>query len=518
MNNDNKNLTNSAINGFKWNFLSVIVVATVQIGYAAIMARLIAPEAFGLVAMANVILRFGTYFSRMGIGSAIIQKKELTDDDTQAAFTAALVFGLAVTLLIIICAPLGKLIFNDEQVVPVVRVMATTLFITGISTTANSLLRRAFRFKEIAIAEITSFILGAGGVGFAMAYLGFGTWSLIFSSIAQGIILALICYAYSRHSLKLTFDLNKYKPILAFGSKISIISFLEFVCYNLDSMVIGRIAGAEMLGYYNRANYLVNTPANKISTSLTNVLFPSLSRLQGNKEKLRKAYTSTISVLGTFLFIYAFAVSAASHEIILVILGHHWAPAIPLLSVLAIAVPFSLLKSINGILLEATAKLNFKIIVLTAYLITLILIFIAFFPLMGVVGFAWAYFSCEFIYYFVYLIFIIRMLEFKIEEIIKLNLSIFVAGVVSFLVIYFSRAILTQWNMGNISLLLFDLLISLVMLLLFYYIAPSKIVRNSVSNILFSSQSNIQFLNHLIERLKRRYQALSQKQYFEVFK
>lgn len=502
---NHRSLTSQTVDGFKWNILSMAIMMVIQLGSSAIMARLIAPEVFGLLTMANLILRFGAYFSRMGIGSAVIQKKVLTKEDIRAAFTASVAFGLVVTLIIIVIAPLGKWIFNNESVVPVIRVMALTLFFMSISSMINSLMRREFRFREIAFAEIVSFILGAGGVGITMAYFGFGVWSLVFSSISQGMFLVLIYFLFSKEYLKFSFDFTKFKPILTFGSKVSIISFLEFICYNLDSIVLGRLIGAETLGHYHQASNLVNLPAQKISTSLTNVLFPSLSRVQENKEKLRKAYLSTISVLGTFLFIYSFSVAAASEEIILVVYGNRWAPAIPFLRVLSFAVPFSLLKSINGILLEAIAKLKFKIIATTSFLATLIVLFIVFYKLFGVIGFAWALFACELIYYVGYTVYIIKRLDFKLSDVVRMNFSILITGFITFLVIYYSRKALSLWNASNLVILLADLFLSLLILMFFYYIAPSRDLKISISNLLISNKSKNPILIGFSETFRKRF-------------
>ena len=504
MNSDHNSLTNRAINGLQWSFLSVVVISVIQIGYSALMARLVAPEAFGLVAMANVILRFGTYFSRMGIGSAIIQKKDLSDDDIRAAFTAALVFGLFVTLLIVIGAPLGKLIFDDEQVVSVVRVMAFTLFIAGVSTTATSLLRRQFRFRAIALVEISSFVLGAGGVGVVLALTGYGVWSLVYSSLAQGIFLAIFSYIFCQHSLKITFNLSKYKAILSFGSKVSVVSFLEFLGYNLDSMVIGRFSGAETLGYYNRANYIVRYPAEKISGSITNILFPALSRIQHDNEKLWEAYTSTIAILGVFLFVFAFAVSASAREVIGVIYGEKWLKAIPFLQVFAISVPFGLLKRVNGILLEALGKLKQKITVTVLYLFTLITLFFVFYRVDNI-GFVYAFLLTEIIFYIVYTIYIVQFLNFPKMKILKMNVNLIFCGLVTFLVVVIFKLMFGSNILTSFWTLLTEIIISINLLILFFFVVPSRALRRAISNVLVSSTFDRPGLTRVINFMRKWY-------------
>ena len=142
------NLTSKTLHGLKWSYLSTIVNSVLQIGFTAIMARLLEPAAFGLIAMAGVILRFGSYFAQMGVGSALIQKKEISDEDVRAAFTSALFLGILFCVLVWLCAPFAIYIFDNEKVIPIVRVMALSFVITGLSTTALSLLRRNMKFRS----------------------------------------------------------------------------------------------------------------------------------------------------------------------------------------------------------------------------------------------------------------------------------------------------------------------------------------------------------------------------------
>ena len=122
------------------------------------MARLLEPADFGMMAMAGVILRFGTYFAQMGVGSALIQKKEVSDEDVRASFTSAFSLGMLFTIAVCFCAPLATYIFDNEKIVPIIQVMALSFFITGLSTTAISLLRRNLAFRSLAVTEVFSYV------------------------------------------------------------------------------------------------------------------------------------------------------------------------------------------------------------------------------------------------------------------------------------------------------------------------------------------------------------------------
>ncbi len=134
-----KNLTYKTVHGIKWNYFSTFITAAMQIGYTATMARLLEPAAFGLVAMAGVILRFGSYFAQMGIERAVIQKKELSKEEIRSSFTLSVLLGIIFFILIWFLAPLALYIFNNEKVVLVVKIMAFSFLITGLSTTSLGL-------------------------------------------------------------------------------------------------------------------------------------------------------------------------------------------------------------------------------------------------------------------------------------------------------------------------------------------------------------------------------------------
>ena len=126
-----ENLTYKTVHGIKWNYFSTIITSVLQIGYTAIMARLLEPAAFGLVAMAGLVLRFGSYFAQMGIERALIQKKEINEEDIKSSFTLSIFLGIIFFLLLWFLAPLALYIFNNEKVVLIVKILALSFLITG---------------------------------------------------------------------------------------------------------------------------------------------------------------------------------------------------------------------------------------------------------------------------------------------------------------------------------------------------------------------------------------------------
>ena len=459
-------LTSKTMRGIKWSYASTVTNAVMQIGYTAVMARLLDPKAFGLVAMAGVVLRFGSYFAQMGMGQAIIQKKEVTNEDIRAAFTSSILLSAFFLLLVWILAPFAVLIFDNTEVIPIIRVMAFSFVLTGLSTTSLALIKRNLKFKALAVIEIISYIIGYAGVGVTFAYSGFGVWSLVFASLAQAFISGLLSYLVVRHNLLFLFNWKTYKPLFAFGSRVSVISFFEFIGASLDTLFIGRILGASKLGIYNRAFMLINLPMNYFVISSSRVLFPSISKIQKNKDRLRDIYLSTIKVMGVLLFAICFSMSVAAHQIVIVILGPKWIEAIPILRVLAFAIPFDFLSHFGGITCDATANLNPKLILQISYIIILFLLFY-FFSSIGLIGFAIALVIAQIIKNMGYIFITKKLLKYSLKEILYSYYPAILGGIIVaatvFLTLIFAQIYIASQIIllficvfaGSISLLFF---------------------------------------------------------------
>ncbi len=383
------NLTSRAFHGIKWSYASTAITSVLQIFLSAIMARLLTPEAFGLVAMAMVVISFGGYFAKMGIGPALVQKIDLSTADIHAAFLLSLGLGSLFALLMIAGAPLATLLFDQSDVVPVVRALGLSFLITGLSSTSLHLLQRQLDFRTLGLISIASYALAYGVVGIGLAYAGFGVWSLVVATLTQGGIAALLSIAKVRHGVSLVTTPVQYRDLLSFGGRFSMIGLLDFTGSSLDKLLIGRYLGAGLLGLYDRAYLVAFLPARKLSASFSNVLFPSFSRIQRDVAQLRRGYVTTILLFGVLILPACVGLSVTAREAVLLLLGDQWLDAIPVLQVLALAVALQVLTGFSTVTCEATARLNARIVLQIGFILALGFFFYLFRE-RGLVGFAWA--------------------------------------------------------------------------------------------------------------------------------
>ncbi|SIR25477.1 lipopolysaccharide biosynthesis protein [Pontibacter lucknowensis] len=465
-----KNLASKAVSGLKWSSAGTIANAVMQIGYTSAMARLLAPEAFGLVALSAVILRFGYYFANLGLNQAIIQKEELTTENIRAAFTSSALLGAVFTVLAWALAPYATLIFDMPEVVPIVRVMALAFVVGGVSATATSLLQRNMRFKALSIVETGSYVVSYLGVGILLAWLDFGVWSLVYASLVQQALVALGAYVMARHNVLPVVRWEAYRALLAYGSKMSVISFFEFIYTELATLLIGRVFGAYRLGIYNRAFMLVNLPMYNLTRTVSRVVFPSFSKLQSETDKLAKVYLSSTTLLATLIIPVCLGIMIAAPEIVYVVLGDQWGEAIPVLQVLSLAIPLSFITMFAGIVCDAKAVLNWKIVIT----ITLIIVISGLFFLLkdyGLVGFGFALLISELIRIGMYQTLMKKILYLSYWKQLRVYLPGLLNGAVVAVVVYLMSTLLRGMELPHLVILLAQMItgafVFLAMILLF---------------------------------------------------
>jgi O-antigen/teichoic acid export membrane protein len=478
-----KNLASKAVTGLKWSSAGTIANAVMQIGYTSAMARLLAPEAFGLVALAGVLLRFGYYFANLGLNQAIIQKEELTPENIRAAFTSSALLGLTFTILTWFVAPFAVLIFDMPDVVPIVRVMGLAFVIGGVSATATSLLQRNMRFKELSIVETLSYVVAYLGVGILLAYLDFGVWSLVYASLAQALLVAIGAYVMARHNVLPLFNWAAYKPLFAYGSKMSIISFLEFIYSDLATLLIGRVLGAYRLGIYNRAFMLVNLPMYNLTRTVSRVVFPSFSQMQSDTARLAKVYLSSTTLLAALIIPVCLGIMVAAPEIVYVVLGSKWLESIPVLQVLSLAIPLSFITMFAGIVCDAKAVLNWKIVI-TIILIVVISIMFLLFRNYGLVGFGFALLVSELFRIGMYQMLMKKILHLSYWAQLRIYLPGILNGAVVAIVLHLVSTFLRSMELPHIAILVLQMMTGAVVFLIMVLVFPHSALKEQLHIIL----------------------------------
>ena len=365
--------------GVGWGTLSTIVVTCLQLVFMAVMARLLEPADFGLVAMANVSLRFFSFFAQMGTAPALVQKPSLDPGDIAAALAislgiSCLFFGLAQ-----ISAPIFESFFNMPELGLIIRVLSFNFIIGGLSTISMAVLQRSTNFRAISLIEIASYVIGYGIVGLGASQYGFGVWSLVAAFITQSFMTAILSYALTRHPLSIRHSAIQRQHFLSYGGRYSIIGFIEFLATNIDALVVGKVLGASAAGFYNRASLLANLPVQQPSNILTKALFPIMSDVGKNqKDKQAMSLQLSFQLVGSYAFAISTGMYVAVSDIVYVLLGDKWLDTVPILKMLTWSVGPAYISHVAGVTLDSMNKLSIKLTIqLTTFLLMVGLLLLA---------------------------------------------------------------------------------------------------------------------------------------------
>ncbi len=414
--------------GIGWGSFSTITVTGFQLIFMAVMARLLEPADFGLIAVANVCLRFFSYFAQMGTSPAIIQKPNLEEGDIAAALSVSLGISLLFFTLVQIAAPLFEYFYQMPQLGNVIRALSLNFIIGGFAAVSTGLLQRNTAFKALAIIDIISYVVGYGLVGLTAAYYDLEVWALVAAFMTQMTINALLSYIIARYPLKFSHTKNQRQHFLNYGGRYSVIGFIEFLSSNLDALIIGKLMGATSAGFYNRAILLANLPVQQPANILTKALFPILSSLSNQHDKQAISFQLSILLVGSYAFAISAGIYVAATDIVIVLLGDKWLDSIALLKILSWSIGPLYISHVAGVTLDSMNKLRLKMRIQVSMLILLIAQLVWSAPNGTALTIAIAVVITEWIRLLIMLIKIPQLLGITLKQILIISLCI---GIVS---------------------------------------------------------------------------------------
>jgi PST family polysaccharide transporter len=355
MNRENTALSQLTGSALKWNYAGVAVRSILSLLIGVVLARLLGPKPFGLVAIAVLIIGFGNILSDFGFGNAVIQRATLSNEDIRFVFTFQMLLGIGFAIACYISAAFIGGLFHSEAVVPVIRALSLMFPLQALGQTAMSLLRRQLRYRVIQLTQISSYMVNVF-LAIPLAVLGYGVWALVIAQLLSVLLSSVIVYSITRHSLVPCFRINW--SICKFGLKVVGTNVANWSIGNLDNAFVGRAFGVVPLGLYSRAFQLTNSPIIAVVTALQSVLFSAYSRANDRVETIKRVYLSTVTVVAVTLLPMFAAGAAASYTIIIVLYGKAWLAAVPLFVPLALAMPLYALLALVGPVLWAAGKVE----------------------------------------------------------------------------------------------------------------------------------------------------------------
>lgn len=309
------------------------------------VARLLSPEDYGLMSMSGVFIGFILLFNEIGLGAAIIQKKALTKEDLSSVFWIVLILNTFLYLTAFMAAPLISAFFNEPRLTAIVRVIGINFIISGIGLIPNNMLSRDLTFSRRSVAEFSGNL--AGGIStLALAFSGYGVWSLVWGSVMITTVTNIMfCVLYPwAPVMKLSF--GRVKSMINFGIKIAVSRFLWYTYTNSDNLIAGRLLGKSALGYYSMAFQFASIPMEKIVSIYTQVAYPTFCEIQNDPERLKKYFKKSVSLIAFITFPLFLMIFLVSEDAVSLFLTPKWAPIVLPLKILCLV---STLRAVNAL-------------------------------------------------------------------------------------------------------------------------------------------------------------------------
>lgn len=410
------------LSGMRWGAFGMAASVLAQIGLMACLSRLLTPADFGLMAMALIGLRFLDYFAQMGLGPALVQRPELSGQDIRLGLgLSLLVSGVCVGLTWLL-APLAARFFLRPDLAGILDVLALNFLLQGLSTVALALLRRGLQFRALALIDLAAYVIGYGAVGLALAWAGAGVWALVGATLAQsGLSLVLAC-SVARHDWRPSLR-GDVRGLLGYGAPHSLVSFVEFLSFNVDTTLIGRLLGDAPLGTYSRARLLTNLPTEKVAGILGRVLFPLFSSAQAQREQVGQGFLLGVLGIGLAGAALSLGMAAAAGPLVAVMLGPQWQDAVPLVGALALCVPFLYMCHVAGVVCDALALLRPKLLLQgTALVLLMGAVWLAL-P-RGMTAVVWAVLAVEALRWLAFLVLLVPVLQLRWREVARVHLAV----------------------------------------------------------------------------------------------
>jgi O-antigen/teichoic acid export membrane protein len=322
--------------GAGWSLASLVGRQLIALGATAVLARVLSAADYGLFGMVVAITALMQAFTDLGLSWATIQRKEITRAQIDSLFLINAVFGL---LLWLVTAFSGKFLvsfYHRPELAGITTLVGASFFFSGCAAQPLALLRRQMRFKQITLCEQWSTLAGAiVGVGAALSGLGY--WSLVLQVVMQQFVYALLLLVLGDYRPRFPRAVHGLSGLLSFGGFMAGYSAINYFARNLDNVLVGRVCGAEQLGYYSRAYFLMTVPTVLASGMLNGVMIPALSALQGDRERMAAAFLRSIRWITLLGCPVALGLAACAPDFVRFVYGPRWAPVVPMLLWLCVA-------------------------------------------------------------------------------------------------------------------------------------------------------------------------------------
>ena len=327
----------------------------IQLVITMVLARILTPEQYGTVAIVTVFSSFFAILADMGVSTAIVQYKDLTEKDFDALFFFSAVLGLGLAAVFCLLSLPISILYSDGELVPLCCLTALSILFNTLNMVPNGILLREKRFKTVSVRLVVVSI-ATGIAAVVLALMGFGCYALVWNVILTSLFVFLWNWSATRVNFGNPHFAQAVKRIFRYSSFQAGFGMVNYFARNLDNLLVGAMMGSAMLGYYDKAYKVMQYPLNYLTGIFSNVLQPYLSEYQNDKERLYESWLSICRILALVGMFVSAVIVTFPGEILLVMFGEQWLIAAPALGMLGLSVGIQMVNSTSGAIFQSAGR------------------------------------------------------------------------------------------------------------------------------------------------------------------
>ena len=329
---NNNSIKAKVLSSLFWKLMEQGGSQGIQFIVQIVLARLLLPEDFGLIAIVTIFILLANVFVQSGFNTALIQKKDADDEDFSSVFYLSLFVAGLLYVVLFLTSPFISVFYRSPQLILILRVLSVTLFFGAFNSIQNAYVARNMMFKKLFFSSLGAIII-SGTVGIATAYLGWGVWALVAQQLTNQLAVTLILWFTVKWRPKLLFSIEKVKVLFSFGWKLLASSLINTLYMEIRSLIIGKIYIPAMLGFYDRGQQIPKVIVSNIDGAIQSVMLPALASQQDDKKRVKAMMRRAIMTSSFIMFPMMVGLAVVAEPVVKIILTDKWLPAVPFLQI-----------------------------------------------------------------------------------------------------------------------------------------------------------------------------------------
>lgn len=349
------NLKKNTVAGFFWRFAERCGAQLVSFIVSIVLARLLSPDDYGVIALVTVFITLSQVFIDSGMGNALIQKKDSDDLDFSSVFFFNSCICSILYILLFIGAPFIAAVYSDEQLTAIIRVLGVVIIVSALKNVQQAYVSKHMMFKKFFFATLGGTLIAAI-IGIIMAYQGFGVWALVAQQIVNVTIDTIVLWCTVNWKPQMQFSFERIKSLYSYGWKLLVSSIINTLYDNIRQLIIGKLYSSADLAYYNRGKQFPNLAVNNINASIDSVLLPALAMEQDNKQNVKNMTRRAIKTSSYFMWPIMVGMAVTAEPIVRILLTEKWLSAVPYLRIFCVVNAFQPIQTSNLNAIKAVGR------------------------------------------------------------------------------------------------------------------------------------------------------------------